>query len=271
MNRTAVSRQVDEWALAGLLGRFGHDLTSLVDKHLGSDWAENDEILALLALRHDMGPTTREIAQLSGLHRRALSRLVTRLRQDGIVLIRTSSGDRRSVVVDLTQYGKACFDGLSQDVDELFRTHHQTAARICELLDCGHHVPGQQHDPLGLLEQLVRAGDDLVRSIDSAAGPASLSGSQRTALVRIAAEGGLRPVELVPTLGFGRSGVAYVVNRLCDKGLVQRERNGVEGDARAVMLTVTAEGRAAAVSVTKAAAMHRLRLGPLFAQVRDWE
>jgi DNA-binding MarR family transcriptional regulator len=271
MNRTTPARHVDEWALAGLLGRFGHDLTSLVDTHLGSDWAENDEILALLALRHGMAPTTREIAQSSGLHRRAMTRLVTRLRHDGIVLIRPSSSDRRSVVVDLTQYGRTCFDALARDVDALFRTHRETAAQICDLLHCGEQVARPQHDPLSLLEHLARAGDALVRSIDPAAGPASLSGSQRTALVRIAAEDGLRPVDLVPTLGFGRSGVAYVVDRLCDKGLVQRERDGVAGDARAVLLTVTPEGRAAATSVTRAATLHRLELGPLFDQVRNWQ
>jgi DNA-binding MarR family transcriptional regulator len=258
-------------ALAGLLGRFGHDLTSLIDIHLGSDWAENDEILALLNLRHNMRPTTREIAEVSGLHRRAMSRLVTRLSQDGIVLVRPCSSDGRAVVVELTHYGRTCFDALERDVDALFRTHRETAARICELLGCEETAPGRQHDPLSLLEHLVRLGDELVRSIDSAAGAASLSGSQRTALVRIAAKGSVRPVELVPRLGFGRSGVAYVVDRLCEKGLVKRQRDGVAGDARGVLLTATPEGRAAAVSVAKAASSQRLRLGPLFAQVRDWQ
>jgi DNA-binding MarR family transcriptional regulator len=90
-------------------------------------------------------------------------------------------------------------------------------------------------------------------------------------LVRIAAKGSVRQVELVPTLWFGRSGVAYVVDRLCEKGLVKRQRDCVAGDARGVLLTATPEGRAAAVSVAKAASSQRLRLGPLFAQVRDWQ
>ncbi|WP_435985631.1 MarR family winged helix-turn-helix transcriptional regulator [Terrabacter sp. LjRoot27] len=183
---------------------------------------------------------------------------------------RNSPFDRRSVVVELTPHGTASFAALERDVVSLFEAHRGTAAQICDLLHCGPPQGGSQHDPLGLLEHLVRAGAELVGSIESAAGD-SMTGSQRTALVRIAAEPGLRPVDLVPTLGLGRSGVAYVVDQLCDKGLVTRSRDAVADDARAVVLSVTSEGWTAARSVSEAAAVHRLRFGPLFAAVRDWE
>ena len=65
----------DVIAATVLLARFSAGFTALVDLHLGSDWAENAEILALVSLRHDEPPTTRQIAELSGLNRRSVSRL----------------------------------------------------------------------------------------------------------------------------------------------------------------------------------------------------
>lgn len=274
--RTAQAKEVNrhtrrsDWELIGLLGHFSHDLTAVVDNRLGSEWAENDEILTMLALRHDMGPTTRELADVGGMNRRSVSRLVSRLRHDGLVTTSSSPSDRRSVVVELTVQGKASFRALDREVGSLFEAHRGTAAQICDVLRSGPPRNGIQHDPLDLLELLVRAGAELASSVVGAAGE-SMTGSQRTALVRIAAEPGIRPVDLVPALGFGRSGVAYVVDQLCAKGLVTRSRDAVAEDGRAVVLALTAEGLSAARSVNEAATSLRLRFGPLFAEVRDWE
>ncbi len=210
----------EQWAVAGLFGLFGEDLTHVVDKNLGGDWAENDEILALLALRHEPPPTTRHLAQVSGMNRRTVSRMVARLRRDDIVVVGHSPTDRRSVTVGLTDHGRSCFGALAEDVVTLFETHRGTAAQICESLGCDRPAVVTGLDPLTLLEQLVTAGADLVRSIQPPADRQSLSGSQRTALIRIASGEAVRPVDLGPTLGVSRSGVAYVLDQLCHKGLV---------------------------------------------------
>jgi DNA-binding MarR family transcriptional regulator len=259
----------EQWAVAGLFGLFGEDLTHVVDKNLGGDWAENDEILALLALRHEPPPTTRHLAQVSGMNRRTVSRMVARLRRDDIVVVGHSPSDRRSVTVGLTDHGRSCFGALAQDVVTLFETHRGTAAQICELLGCDRPAVVTGLDPLTLLEQLVTAGADLVRSIQPPADRQSLSGSQRTALIRIASGEAVRPVDLGPTLGVSRSGVAYVLDQLCHKGLVQRRRDEVADDRRAVVLTATEEGRRGAASVIEAIESHRDRFCSLFAAVRD--
>ena len=81
----------DTIAATVLLAQFSARFTALVDRHLGSDWAENAEILALVSLRHDEPPTTRQIAELSGLNRRAVSRLHT----DGLVVTEPSPAEHR--------------------------------------------------------------------------------------------------------------------------------------------------------------------------------
>ena len=115
----------------------------------------------------------------------------------------------------------------------------------------------------------MTAGADLVRSIQPPADRQSLSGSQRTALIRIASGEAVRPVDLGPTLGVSRSGVAYVLDQLCHKGLVQRRRDEVADDRRAVVLTATEEGRCGAARVIEAIESHRDRFCSLFAAVRD--
>lgn len=266
------------WVVAELLGGLGADLTGVVDRRLGSDWAENDEILALLALRHGEPRTTRDLAGTSGMNRRTLSRMTARLRDADIVRVAPSAADRRAVALSLTDHGRACFAALERDVATLLERHRDTAAEICDRLE---RAPGAVDEgpgsagplgplgPLDLLEVIVGAGADLVRSIAPPAGPGQLSGSQRTALVRIAAGGLVRPVDLGPALGIGRSGVAYVIDRLCAKGLVARRRDEVAGDRRAVLLEATDAGRQGASAVEAAVEVHGPRLLSVFAAVRD--
>lgn len=78
-----------------------------------------------------------------------------------------------------------------------------------------------------------------------------------------------RPIDLGGPLGVTRSGVAYVVDQLCAKGLIARHTGEVPGDRRAVVLTMTDPGRAEAAEVCASIAATRWQLGSVFAAVRD--
>lgn len=261
-------RSDDMIAATVLLARFSAGFTVLVDRHLGSDWAENGEILALVSLRHDEPPTTRQIAELSGLNRRAVSRLISRLQTDGLVVTEPSPTDHRAVIVRTTDLGRDRFTLLAQDLDSFFHRSHTTATEICELLEASpQDVPAA--DALDLLEHLATVGADLARSMTAAAGPTGLPGRQRVALVQIASHDAVRPTDLGESLMVGRSAIAYVVDLLCAKGLITRRRNALPGDHRAVVLTATPAGHRVVDAVYRSIRDNTPQLGAVFAAIRS--
>lgn len=270
-------RQHDERlaSATGLLARFSDELTALVDARLGGDWAENSEILALLALRREPPPTTRLVAELSGLNRRAVSRLVGRLHDDHLVVTRPSLADRRAVVVTLTRTGRSRFQELSDDLQGWFDASRSTAGRIVALLERSSEVDTRSagaplmSDPLALLEQIAMVGAELARTTRGRAELAALSGRQRVALVRIASGESTRPGALASSPGASRSTVAYTLDQLDARGLAIRRRGGLDEDRRAVTLEATSSGRLVVESVFEAVDANRAELCRLFTTIRD--
>ena len=235
---------------AGLLARFSAGFTAFVDLHLGTDWAENQEILALLALRHRPAPTTREVAESSGCNRRAVNRLVHRLERDGIVVTRPGHADRRAVVVELTAEGRCRFERLAADLADYFVASRALAADVIAQLGGPHPGPGRAvADALELLEDLATVGKSLAVEAPRSAGPAAPSGRQLVALIQIANSGAVRPVDLTAGLGAGRTVVAYVLDQLVAKGLIIRRPGPAGTDRRAVLLSATPAGQATADAV----------------------
>lgn len=260
----------DMIAATVLLARFSVGFTALVDRHLGSDWAENAEILALVRLRHGHPPTTRQIAELSGLNRRAVSRLIYRLHTDGIVVTEPSPTDHRGVIVRPTDLGRTRFTSLMLDLDSYFDRSHATATRICQLLHLSRQAQALPAvDAIDVLQHLATVGADLARSLQDAAGPTGLPGRQRVALVQIASRDAVRPTDLGESLMAGRSAVAYVVDQLCAKGLVTRRRESLSGDHRAVTLTATTAGDLVVDAVYRSIRDNTPQLGAVFAAIRD--
>lgn len=258
----------DMIAVTVLLAQFSAGFTALVDRHFGSDWAENAEILALLSLRHGQPPTTRQIAELSGLNRRAVSRLGNRLHADGIVVIEPDPTDHRSVIVRTTDLGRARFASLTRDLDSYFDRSHQAATTICRLLGVSPQAPPAV-DALDVLQHLATVGADLARSLQAAAGPTGLPGRQRVALVQIASHDAVRPTDLGESLLAGRSAVAYVVDQLCAKGLITRQRKVLAGDHRAVILTATPAGDRIVDAVYRSIRDNTPQLGSVFTAIRS--
>ena len=68
----------------------------------------------------------------------------------------------------------------------------------------------------------------------------------RLALATLASSGDARPVQLAELLGVSSGGLTYIVDQLESDGLVQRSYGGVEHDRRAVVISLTQPGDAAA-------------------------
>lgn len=253
------------------LGRFSDEMTLLVDRAFGSDWAENEEILALVSVATGDGVSTRALAEHSGLSRRAVSRLVARLSKDGLARCAASPTDGRIVVITLAAAGKRSTGLLRSDLRDLFATWADPAQEIADALAVPPEVVRQHgdDDPLRLLQRIVQVGVRLVDSMSDTAARVHLGGRQRAALSQVAAHAGVRPSQLSPSLRVSPAGVAYVVDQLVAKGLVKRRLDGVTDDKRAVILEVTPAGRRVADLIADGVREQAGLLAAIFSEIAE--
>ncbi|TAJ47306.1 MAG: MarR family transcriptional regulator [Herbiconiux sp.] len=254
-----------------LLGRFNDQLTSIVDDAFGSEWAEIEEILALIALVADHVVTTRRLAELSGLNRRAISRLVARLRSEGLVSTRHSDADGRVIEVVLTDHGERQAAQFRTAIADFFRRSRDLALELSSGTGpVDTRMTQTLLDPIDLLRRVCEAGASLVAFMPDAATQGQLAARQRAALVQITTQHGVRPADLSPSLGVSRAGAAYIVDQLCAKGFISRRHGAVDEDRRAVVLEATAEGIQAVRAVMDGIEHQQELLGHLFAEVAAW-
>ena len=256
-----------------LLGQFNDEITRTIDGVFGTRWAEIEEILALIALSAESVVTTRRLAEVSGLGRRTVSRLVLRLHADGVIGTRRSARDARVIEVFLTARGRARSDELRSRITDLFRDSGSIARSISGGLgtasaEIEKSAPG---DVLDLLRRVCEAGAALVHHMPAAAMQGRLAARQRAGLVLIASTpGGVRLSALGPALEVTPAGRSYIADQLLAKGFIRRSRGSVPGDRRAVVLESTQAGRDAVAAVAAGIELHSERLSSLFAEVASF-
>jgi len=256
-----------------LLGRFNDQMTRIVDDAFGTQWAEIEEILAIIALVHDHVVSTRRIAQVSGMNRRAISRMLARLRAEGLIMTRPSDKDGRVVDVVLTDRGELQSEKFRASIADFFRLSRDLAHEIsggittAEPLRAG----APSSDPIDLLRRVCEAGASLVGYMPDAATQGQLAARQRAALVQITIQAGVRPSDLSSSLGVSPAGAAYIVDQLCAKGYVRRVHDAMPEDRRAVVLEATREGASAVRAVTDGIQHQSETLIHLFAEVAAWQ
>lgn len=266
MDEAALARAVE------LLGRFNDDMTQVVDAVFDTRWAEIEEILALVGLASDRVVSTRQLAEVSGLGRRAVSRLVVRLRSDGLVATRQSDTDRRVVEVVLTDRGDDRAALLRTSISDFFSSNRAIAREISQgmQVDVSPAQPDEPADALDLLRRVCIMGVSLVRFMPAAASEGKLAARQRAALVQVTTQGVVRPSDLVASLEVSPAGAAYIVDQLCSKGFVVRRRGVVPDDQRAVVLEATTAGTQAVLAVMEGITHQAKPLASLFAEVATW-
>ncbi|MER7070568.1 MarR family transcriptional regulator [Terrabacter sp. NPDC000476] len=266
MDAGALGRAVE------LLGQFNDELTHLIDASFGTHWAEIEEMVALVALAAEGAVSTRRLSDVSGLHRRAVTRLVTRLCTRGLVVTRRSAADGRVVEVVLTRTGQRRANALRSSSAHFFVRRRSLAAEISAGMQANGsaRLPPAPGDALDLLRRVCDEGALLVRFMPEAATHGLLAARQRAALVMVVMQGRVRPSELAPLLEVSRAGAAYIVDQLCAKGFTTRLRGVVPEDRRAVVLVPTAEGIQAVAAVMQGIEHRREPIAELFAEVAAW-
>lgn len=244
-------------------------MTRVIDELFGTHWAEIEEILAIVALAGAGHATTRDLSERSGLGRRAVTRLVSRLASADLVHTRASADDARVVEVVLTESGAHLAERLRARITTFFIDSGGVAREIAEGLGEPHDRAALfvEKDPLDLLWRVCEAGAALVRYMPPAATQGKLAARQRAALVFIASQSGIRPNDLVGPLEVSPAGVAYIVDQLSKKGFIRRRRGAVPDDRRAVVLEATDEGFQAVAAVAGGIEQERAHLANLFAEI----
>jgi DNA-binding MarR family transcriptional regulator len=255
-----------------LLGRFNDDMTAVVDAVFGTQWAEIEEMIAIVVLVGESPVTTRRLSQISGLDRRAVSRLIARMGEEGSVRTRRSERDGRAREVVLTARGRTKARALRTAAEEFLRASAPIAREISDGVGPPEvpAAPAPSGDAIELLQRLCQAGAALVRFMPGEARRGMLAARQRAALVQIVGRSPVRPSDLSPSLDVSRAGAAYIVDQLCAKGYVVRRRGAVAEDRRAVVLEATPAGVQAVLSVMAGIERQRSSLAILFAEVAGW-
>ncbi|MGR2751954.1 MarR family transcriptional regulator [Agromyces arachidis] len=260
----------------GLLGIFSEEFTALVDHAFGTEYISNEETLALIRIASDKRPTTREIADDSGLGRRAISRLVVRLVDDGVVTLERSTVDARAMVVLLTPLGRDRVRVLRRRLAARLVDWGPTAQEMVQKL--GGDAPpapaladrGEKLGPLEILRRIALTGAGIVDHMRHHAPKGLPPVRQLSAIQQIHAHPGMRPSQLAPKLGLSRAGVAYVVDQLCTAGFAERRRGAVTGDARAVELELTPDGQRVADLIGAAMLANRRPLITLLNEIAEF-
>ncbi|WP_322409762.1 MarR family winged helix-turn-helix transcriptional regulator [Microbacterium invictum] len=256
----------------GLLGRFNDDLTQVFDSTFGTQWAEIEEMTAISAIAADSRVTTRRLAEITRLNRRAVSRMVARLREHNLVLTRPSDRDGRAVEVVFTPSGQRRVEALRTSILGFYLANAAIAREIRDGLGSASAPlrPPAPTDPLDLLRRVCEAGVALVRSMPDAASQGQLAARQRAALVQIASSTDTRPHDLAAALQVSRAAATYIVDQLCAKGYALRRRDLVPADRRAVVVQATPRGLTAVQAVISGIERQADSLAHLFAELADF-
>ncbi len=258
-------------AAATLLAHFSDEMTTVVDDAMGTDFADNGEIRILLAIQGDVPPSTAELAELSRMNRRAVSRFVTWLETTGLASVGRSERDGRVVLVHGTALARRRGNRMRRQLDALFDRSQPLAAEVVALLGGSADQPGipPYRDSLAVLDALASTGLDINDGAALRGGAGRMPPRHRVALTRIASHPELRPTQLMDILGLTSGGVTYLVDQLAASGYVRRQYGDVDSDRRAVTITVTPSGMAAVAGVYQGVAVARDLLCTVFREIQD--
>lgn len=257
--------------LVTLLNRFSVEMTSVVDRVIGTDYAGNAEILTLVALCRSEAQTFEELMSVSGLSRRSISRFAAFLGERGLVVKRRSPEDRRAAMVELTPVGRRHREEMELSLDEFFEEARPLSKEIADLLS--QHVDGsapkaESINGIGMLERVAAAGAELNKAVVRRTGKQAILGRHQLAMLLVSA-GTRRPGELAEELALTSGGMTYVVDQLERRGMIERRyRRDIE-DRRAVEIFLTPRGQGLADRTLAGILDMAPMLHDLFVTIRD--
>jgi DNA-binding MarR family transcriptional regulator len=256
--------------LAMLLQRFSVEMTATEDAVLGTDFLGNHEARMLVALHHTGPMTTAALTAHSNCSRGRTNRFVAVLVTRHFAERRASPADRRAVLLVPTADGRRAFARLERRLAGYYASAGPLAKDILHAIDDAYGPPPRvrrspARDALGLLDEISSTGIAIDRAIRRRAGRRIVTGRQRLALVILAVDD-THPSALGERLALGSAGVTYLVDQLEARRFVRRTHD--QHDRRAVTVSITREGRAAAAAVFAGIGDAHTELHSAFDQVR---
>lgn len=240
-----------------LLGTTGHQVTTTLVERLPEPELAVTSTILLLSELADRGPLRpRDLMRVTGVTSGGMTRQVDRLETLGLVERRLGAieGDRRAIPVSLTAAGYAAIATMRAVLDEHAAALRDLAVAIGDLLPSGADAAGRpdgrervaaRGSSAGThtLSLLGRFGLEVRAAMLEAAADAELVDNLPVAaLCEIASRGPSRPSELTDTLGLSSGGMTKLLDRLEERGLVERRRGAVAHDRRAIVVSITPAG-----------------------------
>lgn len=244
------------------------DLEALVDPML----SQNAVLVVLTDLSARGARRPRDLRDATGMTTGGVSNLLARLEGGGLIS-RTSApvgGDARAVRVDLTEKGREVEQVLTATILESTR---RSAIVLKELLLTLEHVGAratvrrrpQPEMAAGslLITALAAIGDQLTVALSTPQCDFSAS----LVLMAIADAGPCRPRYLADRLGMTTAGITNTLDRLERENLVTRSTGADTTDQRAVIVSLTLNGRTVVDELATNVDAHRDQLLVAFLDV----
>lgn len=231
-----------------LIDQFSMDLTRIAHEILGPSGVTNRDVQVLLTIYRHPGLTPSALADRLGIARAMMSQSLHRFRTARLVKSCIDPADHRSCKISVTARGRTQVEAFEAQVAEWF-AHGEP--RIREIFTLFNRTPDDEPGgclaPLDVVSAIAAAGAPWVAEVTSQLLPYRvLTATDRYALSLIDALGSLRPVELSTALHLTTSGVSALLDRMGEAGLTARGHQPGECDRKAVRVTLTPHGTAAA-------------------------
>ena len=121
-----------------------------------------------------------------------------------------------------------------------------------------------------LVLQMTRLGQTMTdAAADSARDPEVVAAMPVALLFALDLEGPMRPTAVQELTGLSSGGVTKLVERLEQKGLLDRKTGAIDGDRRGVLVELTRRGRVAVRSMSDAMAAARKDADVLVQELSD--
>ena len=230
-----------------LVRRMSQVLNGSIDRAGLHELRNNPEIRVSVALHRGGAMRPRDLQEAAGLTSGGLTKLLDRLEQAGLVRrgARGTTSDGRAVEVRLTAAGRRATARLIHALDDGHVDSRPIAKEIVMLVEACGGGPSPSLEPCDELIQCVaRLGMMLAECVAGTPGtPTPIDIHSLMFLCYADLEGGCRPGAVIDLLDLSSGGATKLLDRLEAEGLVHREYGAVDADRRAVVVTVTAEGR----------------------------
>jgi DNA-binding MarR family transcriptional regulator len=241
-----------------LLQRYTNEITRAAESVLGAGAGYTLDVGSLVTLHEHPRSSPSDLERRLRCPRSTLARSLARLVDAGVVERHVNAVDRRRTELVLTRRGRRTIVRMNDVLDAYYREGERLAKGVIQLTGREPRLPAgaSSETALEVAAGLSRAGRAPMEGSERAARPFGAEGwMERCALVLVARSDS-RPSQLADALLLTPTGTSSLLDRLADRGLVERVLSGLPTDGRAVVVRTTPRGNRAADAIVAAYVPH---------------